>query len=59
MYLTIQAIIDNVVDAAVARLNRVEEQASERLEQLVHTFARAVVAIAQTTACAAAEALHV
>ena len=46
MYLTIQAIIDNVVDAAVAWLDQVEEQASEWLEQLVHTFSRAVVAVA-------------
>ena len=54
-----QAAIDNVVDAAVVRLDQVEEQASERHEQLVHTSARAVVAAAQTTACAAAKVLHV
>ena len=53
-----QAAIDNIVDAAVARLDRVEEQASEWLKQLVHTSARAVVAVTQTTACGAAKALH-
>ena len=54
-----QAAIDNIVYAAVAQLDRVEEQASKWLEQLAHTSAHAVVAAAQTTACAAAEALHV
>lgn len=34
------------------------EQASERLEQLAHTSARAVVAAAQTTSGAASEALR-
>ena len=43
---TARAAVDSVVDAAVARLERVEEQASERLELLVHTSARAVVAAA-------------
>ena len=41
-----QAVVDSLVGAAVARIDRAEAQASERLEQLVHTSARAVVATA-------------
>ena len=41
-----QAVVDSLVGAAVARLDRAEALASERLEQLVHTSARAVVATA-------------
>ena len=41
-----QAVIDSLVGAAVARIDWAEVLASERLEQLVHTSARAVVATA-------------
>ena len=41
-----QAVVDSLVGAAVARIDRAEVLASERLEQLVHTSARAVVATA-------------
>ena len=43
---SMQAVVDSLVGAAVARIDRAEVLASERLEQLVHTSARAVVATA-------------
>ena len=41
-----QAVVDSLVGAAVARIDRAEVLASERLEQLVHTSTRAMVATA-------------
>ena len=41
-----QAVVDSLVGVAVARIDQAEVLASERLEQLVHTSAWAVVATA-------------
>ena len=43
---SMQAVVDSLVHVEVARIDRAEVLDSERLEQLVHTSTRAVVATA-------------